>query len=1019
MVLLAFGLLGQGRAAAVPGLPDGRVYEQASPTNKNGNDAMGEVPTVKASASGDGITFASTFGIPGGKGAQAFPIYLASRGGSSWSTEGLLPPPSVGERAQVIGWSPDHTEVFSSVSRLEAQRVSALVVQSTGDGEPMEITPYTPNASYFYAGQSEDGSVVIFESNSKLVPEGLEGFSNLYAWDRKTGKLSLAGIFNDETSPLKGALAGPYDWAKGINAQSLRLGGALRGYYLRDENAVSPDGSVYFSEVGSGQLYRRLNPTQPQSAIDAGQCTEPAKACTIHVSASHKTNGQGSGGTDSAGPQPAAFQASTADGGEVFFVSPEKLTNDAYTGPEQPPAQIEQDDLAGGTIENPDFIPQRAIGVAVDSEHIYWADPATGAIGRADLNGTSIEPAFIDPGSVVCEVPGSNPVAFEKVASRPRYLTVDSEHIYWTNTGCSDQFGPLGGKGTIGRAKISGEEASIEPAFIEGASNPQGIAVNSEHIYWANAGRFAGVRAIGRATTGGGEVIQEFSKKFDDTVPSGVALSATQVYFSVNSENNNFSYILSTTLEGEEAGAIFVGAVGLRGVSVDGSHIYWATQTQGEEAIGRADLKLESPENAFIPLEGKPNGLAVDSEHLYWASNGETPTNPGNDLYRYGPSPNQLEDLTPDSTAPNGADVQGVLGVSADGKYVYFAANGDLDEAGPAKAGNCKGTLGSSSGSCSLYLSHDGAISLVAGLDVGGSEDSDALNWAGTPRGQFGTNYVPKTSFLSGDGRTLLFRSQKKLTAFDNKGVPELYRFRVGEGISCVSCNPAGEVPGEGPKMGRLIFPGLGMSNLVLSVSSRILSASGDRAFFETSEALVPEDTNGQDGCPLSGTGVQFFPSCADVYEWEAAGTGSCEGGSASFSPVNKGCVYLISTGKSEFPSLFADASSSGADVFFFTREALVGQDKDELQDVYDARIDGGLPSQNPVQAIPCESAEACHPPGPAAPAEPGPGTATFFGPGDPAPKHKKQKAKKHRKKHKGKSKTKGKRANAKGRVAR
>ena len=34
-------------------------------------------------------------------------------------------------------------------------------------------------------------------------------------------------------------------------------------------------------------------------------------------------------------------------------------------------------------------------------------------------------------------------------------------------------------------------------------------------------------------------------------------------------------------------------------------------------------------------VPGALNGLAADASHLYWSVNGEAPTNPGNDLYRY------------------------------------------------------------------------------------------------------------------------------------------------------------------------------------------------------------------------------------------------------------------------------------------------------------------------------------------------------------------------------------------------
>ncbi len=549
-------------ATVFSGLPDGRAYEQASPVDKNGADALGDVPTIKATASGGGITFESTFGIPGGKGGQEFPTYLASRGQGNWSTQGLLPPFSAGERAQVVGWSPDYTEVFSVATRLGDPRASALIVQSTAGGEPVQITPYVAKSEYLYAGQSEDGSVVLFESRSKLLPEALEEFPNLYAWNRDTGKLSLAGIYNDETSPPKGTLAGPYAWTGGSDARHLGLGGADRGFYLRDERAIAPDGSVYFTEAGTGRLYRRLNPSAQQSPFTANgkgeeECEDPAKACTVQISASHKSDGKGPGGTDAAGPQPAAFQAAAADGSQAFFTSPEKLTNDANTGPEQSLAQIERDDLSGGEVEDKEFIsPRHAVGVAVDGSHIYWADPAAGTIGRADIDGKKREPTFIVPGPVECEVKGQ-PGVFEETPSRPRYVAVDSEHIYWTNTGCSNpETGEaIEGTGTIGRADIDGSEAGVEAAFIKGASNPQGIAVNSTHIYWANAGTLAGVRAIGRATIDGGEVNQSFIKATGGgTKPYGVTLNLSHLYYSGNEEGEDNAFIRRLTLDGSEKG---------------------------------------------------------------------------------------------------------------------------------------------------------------------------------------------------------------------------------------------------------------------------------------------------------------------------------------------------------------------------------------------------------------------------------------------------------------------------------
>jgi hypothetical protein len=1021
-------------APSLAGLPDGRAYEQASPTNKDGGDAQGTVATVKATPEGDGITFGSTFGMPGGKAAQALPTFLASRAASMWSAQGLLPPVTTGERARVMGWSPDLSEVFSKTTKLGNPRTQALFEQSTITQELSQIAPYLPEAEYLYAGSSIDGSTVLFESDKALpaVSGALEGFPNLYAWDRSSGAVHLASAMNatgeTKTALPKGAFAGPYDWSLGSSAAFLGLGGAAVSSYLQDMHAVTPDGSVYFTATGGGQLYLRKNPTKAQSQLNGqGECTDPTLACTTHVSASEKTNGQGEGGTDPVGPQPAAFQAASADGSEVFFTSHEKLTNEANTGIEQQKAAISRTGIGGGSIEDPEFIPKAAVGVTVDSSHVYWVDPATGSIGRADLNGENPDPNFIAIPEGECEVGfkvgEEETIEFKKVPipSAPRYVAVDSEHVYWTNTGLiGEAEAPVNGGGTIGRAKLNGEE--VDPDFICGedpsrpgkrfVGNPQGIAVNESHIYWANAAN----ESIARAAIGGTGVEEMFAQSFGSGgAPNGVTLSASDVYFSSEEVGNNTGYISHVPIEGGKEQTTFIGEAGIRGIAVDNSHVYWASQSEG--AIGRADLELENKKNEFINTPGKVNGLAADAAHLYWSVNGESATNPGNDLYRYLPATGELSDLTALSGG-NGAEVQGVLGVSANGSYVYFAANGVL--AAGASQGTCRGPVKSSSGECSLYALHEGQVTFVARLDAGGGARRDSLDWVGTPSGIFSTNsYSAKTAFTSADGETLLFRSQNKLTTYGNEGVPEFYRYRVGaEGLSCVSCRPTLEAVGQGPSLGSLVFPVLEPSDAIEAVSSRNMSPDGDRVFFETTEALSPEDTNGVGGCPA--TGARSTPACLDVYEWEAPGSGSCTEGGPAYSPLNGGCLFLISTGKSKFPSLFADASESGNDVFFFTRQSLVGQDKDELQDVYDARVGGGLAPQNPQPVVPCESPEACHGPAQTPPAQ-STATPTFVGPGNQVPKHKKQKAKKKHKakKHKGEGKHKKHGANAKGRAGR
>jgi hypothetical protein len=416
-------------------------------------------------------------------------------------------------------------------------------------------------------------------------------------------------------------------------------------------------------------------------------------------------------------------------------------------------------------------------------------------------------------------------------------------------------------------------------------------------------------------------------------------------------------------------------------------------------------------ESEFIGLKGAPSGVAVDGEHVFWSTNGEILPSPGNDLYRFEPNGEgggALSDLTPDATDENGAEVQGVVGISKDGSRVYFTANADFDGAGPAQPGNCTGPPGRAEGRCSLYLWHGGAISFVARLNANGPTGGDAADWAPTPLSISTSRAFQKSAFLSADGETLLFSSQEQLSGYENEGIAELYRYREGEPIACVSCAPTGEAPKGAPTLGSIKPSALNVLNMPAMVASRILSADGNRAFFETTEALVPSDTNGAGGCPTVGADLQAFPVCLDVYEWEAPDSVSCSESAPAFSPLNGGCLYLISTGKDDYPSFFADASTDGKNVFFLTRQGLVGQDKDELLDVYDARVDGGIAAQNPAPVAPCESTEACHGPIPAPPGEGQPTTQTFVGPGNvvtkashhkKAKKHKKHKAKKKHKK--------------------
>jgi sugar lactone lactonase YvrE len=425
-------------------------------------------------------------------------------------------------------------------------------------------------------------------------------------------------------------------------------------------------------------------------------------------------------------------------------------------------------------------------------------------------------------------------------------------------------------------------------------------------------------------------------------------------------------------------------------------------------------VQISASKRTVAPLKDeKPSTLwfaTPDGSQAFFTSPGKLtdnattgPTDGGNDLYRYDLESGALTDLTPDSTDPNGAEVQGVLGISKDGSSAYFVANGIL--ASNQGADGSQATLGDcanktvfpelnqyTEGNCNLYRWHEGTTTYVARQNATGpGSGTDAWNWVRT----VGVNATEKAAWVSTDGQTLLFQSQEKLTSYDNRGLAEFYRYSAEDGdLRCVTCNPTGAAPVNSatPRSIKVVLsPGIRSA----PVQTRNMSADGKRFFFETPDKLVASDTNGDGGCPIMKNDGSTVPPCQDVYEWEAKGSGSCHS-----EDQNGGCLYLISSGTSPDPSYFADASANGDDAFFFTLQSLVGQDKDEIVDIYDARVGGGIASQNPPpKPEPCPGETSCRGPVSTPPETQSPATPHFVGPGNQKPNHKKKK-RNHKKKH-------------------
>ena len=873
-------------------LPDCRAYEQVTPVDKNGLDAeLGS--DAEASPSGGALTFFSNLPFPVPMaGASQFETYLSTRGAGGWSTEGLLAPTEVWGGATINGWGEDLSGVAENVSSAElpgaVPETDELYLRDSATGAYRRIVPTEGSVDSI----TPDGSYLIFETSADLgIPGAAAGKSNVYEWDSETEQLSLAGVLPESeggAAPSQGSIAGPYDW---LDGETTRPGEAW-GYYM--QNVVSADGSrVFFTAAGTGQLYAREDPGS-------------AGAATVRVSASEKTNGGGPGGSDVDGPRPAAFMAATPDGSDVFFTSHEELTNDANTGPVPGVGRSNLD----GSSPQQGFIPASAKGVAVSSEYVYWANPEDDAIGRARIDGSEIDQSFITG------------------ASDPQYVALYGGYLYWTNAAEGKQK-----EGSIGRARIGADGAeAVEESFIAGASDPQGIAVNAEYVYWANLPESSSKQTIARAKIDGEEVeLTGFLK--NSQAPGGVAVSSEYIYWTVPSADE----IGRAPIGGGKGTADFItGASDPQGIAVSSEYVYWVNAAKAEEGAGsiaRAPLAGGVGEPPLVMGANDPQGVALDGAHLYWTKGGG---DEGSDLYRYDFAAGAVTDLTPDPVDPDGAEVLGVLGVSEDGSYVYFAANEVLAgnegaNGSHASPGDCEVNGQFINASCNLYLWHDGETMFIAPLHTGGIR-SDWFDW--TPSGKLSSGPPePKSSRVSPDGTVLLFASNLNQTSYESRGHAELYRYeapsqaRPNGRLTCVSCDPAGIPPRTeaanetteeaGQETTLFASPENAVQLEGPHFLTRNLAADGSRVFFDSSEVLLPQDTD-EDGV-------------RNAYEWEREQEGSCEHSSDAFSASSGGCLYLLSTGQSPEPSYFVDASASGEDAFIDTSQPLVALDDDTL----------------------------------------------------------------------------------------
>jgi hypothetical protein len=356
------------------------------------------------------------------------------------------------------------------------------------------------------------------------------------------------------------------------------------------------------------------------------------------------------------------------------------------------------------------------------------------------------------------------------------------------------------------------------------------------------------------------------------------------------------------------------------------------------------------------------DGASEDGSRVFFLSEGELSADDAGihdaELYEYDLTKPSAERLTrisagePGSPAATaGAGVFTVPAISADGSAVYFTASGQLTADAPPTSGEALNLY--------RYDTATGAIVYLATVNIHDYPNTDKTAW-GLAGHQPWTGLVHDANwYTTPDGRYLLFATTHEQAGYGNaEATPlacpaiydgpanghcfEVYRYdSATASLACLSCNPSGAAPTSNALFARSA-PGTPSGGPI-----RAISNDGSLAFFDTADALVPQDGNGT----------------LDVYQW------------------HNGQISLISSGHDSAPSFFLGAGADGRDVFFGTHARLLPADIDGSGDLYDARIGGGFPSSGSGVG-PCEG-DACSNP-PVAPAEPTLASSVSSGSGNP-----------------------------------
>jgi hypothetical protein len=326
------------RSTPHPGLPEGRLFELVSPTEKDngevgvpakaaGQSEFNVVMPKQASPDGEAITYTSFTAFGEADGAPTAAQYVSRRGAGGWLTENISPHFEEGYvRDPFVGFSEDlaHAAVHSYNPPLAAGAPAGtwnLYSRDNASGDYTAISAVVPEVGaelpcLGFSGASESFDRVIFAArNESLIPGNpipSERTVNLYEWT-PGGGLALASVLPGGTPATPQGSTGfgaGYDFA-GTTGIKCGMGQAS----LR--HAISADGRRMFWSYPTAIT----TPFVAQAPVLFARLIRPGGPETVELDA-NQGGGALFGGKG-------VYRDASRDGSKVFFTTNNKLTESA------------------------------------------------------------------------------------------------------------------------------------------------------------------------------------------------------------------------------------------------------------------------------------------------------------------------------------------------------------------------------------------------------------------------------------------------------------------------------------------------------------------------------------------------------------------------------------------------------------------------------------------------------------------------------------------------------------------